>query len=84
VLKSKNTFLIIVECVGDYHECGTRRIQDVDVNVSFKQTCSYYHINLMHIMILSMVILSTDVTENIPEADDKFTYREVEALTESQ
>ena len=31
-----------------------------------------------------MVILSKDVTENIPEADDNITYREAEALTESQ
>lgn len=29
-----------------------------------------------------MVILSKDVTENIPEADDNITYREAEELTE--
>lgn len=63
---------------------GSELTNGIHVNISFKHRCSCYHINLMHIMILSMVILSTDVTENIPEADDKFTYREVEALTESQ
>ena len=45
--------------------------------------CSCYHINIMHVRLLSVVISSIDITENIPKEDDKFTYREVETSTEN-
>lgn len=61
---------------------GSELTKEIHVNISFKHRCSCYHINLMHIRILNMVILSKDVIENTPEADDNITYREAEELTE--